>query len=493
MEKSEKSGTDCQTDAKKADEEYKNFIEEPGDDDGENRVPVVRNSTAKTVLITVKSIIDSEILNLPLIFKTYGIIGGLIVTVIMNIITQSSTYIILKCKDITQRYSLALYSKLTMGLAGILITKTTMTIIKFTCSCLQLKVFGEFLRTLFMIIFGDTHSTKIYYNENFLIIIVAIILFPMTFSKDISSITKYTYIGILGLSTFYFISIFLFIKKSLNGDINFDKFTQKNFLFGNGNLIEIFRAFGAYFNCLTYQSNIFPLYLPLKPRSTKNMMKATTIGAILCSIIYSSFGIIGLMMYDNIDDSIHKYMEKDLIFFKQNGNKTFEILIIIAEIAFLIHVAFSVIMYFFFAKANLFGFAKFIVKKYKEKKNKNKNIKMNSLKEINEDKIIVDDDDDNDDNKNESEYKYLSMKWRIILSIIFYSLVTYFAIASEKIIMISDFNGSTVSNYLNLLAPAFFYFYFSRKMKFSFEKVLAGLLVVVGLVLIGGYIIFRFI
>ena len=54
----------------------------------------------------------------------------------------------------------------------------------------------------------------------------------------------------------------------------------------------------------------------------------------------------------------------------------------------------------------------------------------------------------------------------------------------EKIIVLDSFNGSTVANYINLIAPPLFFLYFSRGKDFYVEKffALVNLLIGVGLV-----------
>ena len=96
-------------------EEIRNFQEEPGDDDGENRHPTIRNSMLYTALLVVKGMIGAGILNLPLIFKTFGILGGTLLTIIICIIAILAAYLLGRSKELTQRYSLAVYSKLVMG------------------------------------------------------------------------------------------------------------------------------------------------------------------------------------------------------------------------------------------------------------------------------------------------------------------------------------------------------------------------------------------
>ena len=100
------------------DEEIRKFQEEPGDDDGENRNPTTRNSMLFTALLVLKGMIGAGILNLPLIFKTFGIIGGMILSLILTAISVFVAYLLGRSKEISQRYSFAVYSKITMGTTG---------------------------------------------------------------------------------------------------------------------------------------------------------------------------------------------------------------------------------------------------------------------------------------------------------------------------------------------------------------------------------------
>ena len=57
---------------KASDEEYRNFKEEPGDDDGENRRPKEKHSIFLTAMFVTKFMIGSSILSIPQIFKTFN-------------------------------------------------------------------------------------------------------------------------------------------------------------------------------------------------------------------------------------------------------------------------------------------------------------------------------------------------------------------------------------------------------------------------------------
>ena len=61
-------------------EEFRNFVEEPGDDDGENLHPTEHTTMLYTALLVMKGMIGEGILNLPLIIKTFGIIGSSVMT-----------------------------------------------------------------------------------------------------------------------------------------------------------------------------------------------------------------------------------------------------------------------------------------------------------------------------------------------------------------------------------------------------------------------------
>ena len=123
-------------------EEFRNFKEEAGDDDGESRHPTEYNSMLYTALIVVKGMIGAGILNLPLIFKTFGIVGGVILTLVLAFFAITVAYYLGRCKDITQHYSYSVYSKLTFGTSGTIIMMMCMISNCFFVCCIYLKLFG---------------------------------------------------------------------------------------------------------------------------------------------------------------------------------------------------------------------------------------------------------------------------------------------------------------------------------------------------------------
>ena len=456
------------------DEEIRKFQEEPGDDDGENRNPTSRNSMLFTALLVLKGMIGAGILNLPLIFKTFGIIGGMILSLILTAISVFVAYLLGRSKEISQRYSFAVYSKITMGIAGSVIMKFSLFVMCSTVGIVQLIVFGDVLKGL-SLLFCDI-------NVKFLIVGIAIILLPFMFQKDISGITKIAHFGIIGLCVFCFTTIILFIKKYSNNQIIF----EQKMLYPNGSLKELFICGGGYYNAFTFHMSYFSYYLPLKPRNNKTMMKSVIIGSILTAIVYSLYGILFFLMYGyRITDSALKYLQIELDEANKNKDKMIVFVLAVCFLSFLVNASISTMIHFYLGKSHFIGLVKLFLKKMSDK-NAQKDI---PLVDINEERKFSDDVQSIRDKEKE---ELLSERKQLLITFALYMYVLIMAISFEKIIILDSFNGSTVTNYINLISPSIFYLYFARKKKFYGEKLIAILNMIFGVGLILMYFILSF-
>ena len=474
----DKENNTYETDPEKAsDEEYRNFKEEPGDDDGENRHPIKKHSIFLTAMFVTKFMIGSSILSVPQIFKTFGIINGLILSCIFNCTALVYAYLLLKCKDITQRYSYAIYSKITMGLTGTILTKLSLILMKVSTNCVHLIVLSSLLRNILLTVFGKENDA-FYFHSKFILILFALILSPLMFHKDISGLARFTYLGVLSLVILFISTVILFIYKNYHNEIT--PFKQ-DMLYIKGTYAEMFKCFGGYHNAFVFQAQIFAIYLPLYPRSTKNMMKSCLIGSLTSSIIYVSFGLIGYIMYkDNINDSLIKNLGEELTRFVKENYAMANVLVI-CELAFIINSAFSSTLGFFIAKKNLIGLVKFIRKKLDSKKN-----------EEEEGTKLVDMDDQgvalsNEEKGKENKKQYMDSRGEFLITLILYVGIITVALTTDKIVGLASFSGSTVSNFICVLSPGIFYLYFSRKKPFNITKVLAIYMLFLGSFLILGY------
>ena len=481
MSKEEKiEETSCETDPEKAeDEEFRNFKEEPGDDDGENRHPEKRTSIFATGLFVTKAMIGSGLLNVPFIFRTFGVFFGLFASFFLNSITFLAVYFLLRCKDITQRYSYAIYSKLTMGLVGTLTCKIAVIIRSFTLCCVLLKILGKIIRTLLLIFFNE-YRDRFFLNSEFLLVVFSILITPMMLQKDISGVAKFTSLGIYSILFLFVSLVILFIFKITQNEI---KPLEEPMLYMSGDFFKKFKCFGSYLNAYLFQVNVFPIYLPLKPRSTKNMIKATLFGTLLSSVIYISFGIIGFIIYRyDINDTLLTYLGDDLIKYLKT-NKLMATLLIVFEFAFIANTTISTMLNFFIGKSGLIAFVKFVLQYMSEKK-----------KEKDQGTPLVDVDEkgvalDNAENK---EKEMLGEGSKTLITLVAYLIVIFVGYTSENIISIDNFNGSTVNNYLSVMLPGLFFIIISRKQKFSFEKLLAIFLCLFSFSLITGFLLINF-
>ena len=483
MDKDNEVKESSDTDSQKAEsEEYRSFVEEPGDDDGEDRHPKKRYSIIATSLLETKAMIGSGLLNVPYTFKTLGLIFSVGASILFNLVTFLSTYFLLRCKDITQRYSYAIYSKLTMGKIGTVSCKLSILIRSISLCCVLLKILGNILRTLLLIFFNE-YKDKFYLDSKFLLIVFGLLITPLMIQKDISGIAKFTFLGIYSITYLFASLVILFIYKYTHDEI---LPYEPRMINPSGTPFEIFKCFGSYLNAYLFQVNVFPIYLPLHPRTTKNMITSTALGTMLSSVIYISFGTIGFFIYRyDINGTLLVYLGDDLIDYVST-NLPMAALLIVFEIAFIINTTISTALNFFVAKSECISIAKLILKKYQGKK-MDESISGTPLVSLDESGYST----ENPGQKG-SEESILNERSQTLITLVAYITTMSIGYYSDNIITIDNFNGSTVNNYLSVMLPPLFFIILSRKKKFSFEKLIAILLILFSFGLIVGYFLFNF-
>ena len=483
MEKDSEVKESSDTDSQKAESDvYRSFIEEPGDDDGEDRHPKKRYSIIATSLLETKAMIGSGLLNVPYTFKTLGIFASVGASILFNMVTFLSTYFLLRCKDITQRYSYAVYSKLAMGSVGTVLCKLAILIRSISLCCVLLKILGNIIRTLLLIFFNE-YADKYYLDSKFLLVVFGVLITPLMIQKDISGIAKFTFLGIYSITYLFASLVILFIYKYTNNEI-LPK--EQRMLYPSGSAFEMFKCFGSYLNAYLFQVNVFPIYLPLHPRTTKNMITSTVIGTMLSSVIYISFGVIGFTIYRyNINGTLLVYVGDDLINFIKT-NKYMAALLIIFEVAFIINTTISTALNFFVAKSECVSIAKLILKKIQGKK-LDDSVSGTPLVSLDESGISIE-----KPGRKGSEENILNDRSQNLIAFVAYLITIFIGYYSDNIITIDNFNGSTVNNYLSVMLPALFFMILSPPGKLYCEKFIAILIILFSTCLITGYFLFNF-
>lgn len=186
----------------------------------------------------------------------------------------------------------------------------------------------------------------------------------LIFKDSIDSLKKASFLGVLGITTFFFTFIFIFIYKSIKGLI--PEITT-DYLIPNGQTTEILSSLPTVFLAFTFQFNVFPIYLSLKSKKKSDMVKSSFVGVCFCVVIYLITGIIGLLMYGtNIKGSVLALLEKDIEQYKETDNVIL-VSVIIINIAFLISSTMSIPLMFFSLKKNFINSIIFCKKKFSNK------------------------------------------------------------------------------------------------------------------------------
>ena len=119
---------------------------------------------------------------------------------------------------------------------------------------------------------------------------------------------------------------------------------------------------------------------------------------------------------------------------------------------------------------------------------------------------MVDIDENNKDNKEIDEKRklsddvhsikeseeLLSEKKQTLITLGCFVYILCMAIGFNKIIILDSFNGATVANYINIIAPCIFYLYFSKGSNNFGEKALSSFNIMFGSFLIISYFVTLF-
>jgi hypothetical protein len=239
----------------------------------------------------------------------------------------------------------------------------------------------------------------------------------------------------------------------------------------------------------------FSYYLPLKPRKNKVMMKSVTIGTLTASIIYLLYGSLFYLMYGSqISDSALKYLQNDLSEAYKNNQIIIVVTLFICFFSFLINASISSMINFYFFKSHFISLISFAIKKKLEKEKEEKDKKAILLVEINEDskESNISRKVSYDSHNITINQELLSERKQFLITFGCYCYVLCMTLGFDKIIILDSFNGATVANYINIIAPCMFFLYFSRDKKNCKEKLLSSFNLIFGSCLVIFYFIFLF-
>ena len=420
--------------------EYRNFKENPEDNDGENRnIPESEKlSFSGTTITIIKTIIGIGIFDISYVLKILGFYYFIFFILIGFFFTFFSIVFLLKCKDITKRYSYSIYSKISLGFKGIFLVKFFMIFGTFFDCVIYFKIFGNILKILLSIFIEN------FYNERIFIIIIFFILFPLIFKENLSNFEKFSFFGFFSIIIFIISVIIIFSYKIFTNELKLNIFFQILFPNKKFNFFHKFAAVQSLFLSFSFSFNLFPLYLTLKKRSSKKMLKSTFFALIITIFVYFFTAIFGCLMYnDDLNDILIIYFKKDIIFYYNNNKIILSAILMICEIALFFNAIFSLPLLFFPLKNNVFNII-LLVKNYNNNENNNNN----------NNEIII------SNNKN-------------LITFLTYILVLIFALFMKKNLFIENIIGSTANNFISFILPSIFLLKIDKKNTFKFLKILS--------------------
>ena len=288
---------------------FEKYEQYPEDSDGFDFDPSKRGKDSSTTagIQIANTIMGAGILSIPLMMSYLGILIGTLLLVFLAVCTIYSVYILMRCHQITGKSGYSMFGKITMGTVGSILVKVIIIINNMGICICYLRIFGEVFQTILQsFISKNSWIMKNWHNFIFILIGSVIMMF-FIFIKNISSLKKVSYLGVIAVIIFVILLTVLLLYKTIAKEL--DSNISWRFLFPDCSFPEAFHATSSVFLAFLFQFNVFPIYYSLHNRGIKSMFRATKIGVILSFIIFLVIGIIGFFLYGfyyNYDDENYK-------------------------------------------------------------------------------------------------------------------------------------------------------------------------------------------
>ena len=288
---------------------YERFEQYPEDSDGFDIDPSHRGKDSSTTagIQIANTIMGAGILSIPLVMSYLGILIGTVLLLFLAITTIYSVYILMRCHQITGKSGYSMFGKITMGPIGAILVKFIIIINNMGICICYLRIFGEVFQTIFQSFVSKNSYFATNWHNHFYILIGSVIMFFFIFIKNISSLKKVSYLGVISVLVFTVLMTVLLLYKTIASELDSD--VSWRFLFPDCTFPQAFHAAPTVFLVFLFQFNVFPIYYSLKNRGMKSMFRATKIGVALSLVIFLVVGIIGFLLYgffDNYDDENYK-------------------------------------------------------------------------------------------------------------------------------------------------------------------------------------------
>ena len=442
---------------------FEQYEELPEDSDGFHIDPNKKGKDSSTVagIQIANTIMGAGILSIPIIMRYLGFLLGITIVVFLAVTTIYSVYILIRCHEITGKNGYSMFGKIALGKIGSIIVKIIIIINNLGICICYFRIFGEVIQTIVQTWVSSNSYWVTNWHNYIYILFGSVIMLAFIFIKNISSLKKVSFLGVIAVLVFTLsLAVLLFYKSASN---KLDSNINWKFLFPNCTFTEAFHSTPTVFVAFLFQFNVFPIYYSMKHRNMQTMIRASIIGVIYSLIIFLVVGVLGFLLYGlNIDDTILDNLSDDMIKYR-NSNILIIILIIIICVSFIITCLTSFPILFLSLRVNYVN--AFLVCTNNCKKN----------------------NEDNTQNVPISQGRYqkkrtlINEKMLIIVTIILYVFIVALAILIYKLKTMFTIVGASAGTFIAFILPNLFYILIVKMSGKNYSLIIPFILLGIGL------------
>lgn len=398
------------------------------------------------ILTLMNTIIGGGIIALPNVMRNFGIVLGLIIYFLVYVLTLFSCLLLLRAKNNSKKTDYGSIGIHCFGMPGKILIQIIIILNNFGISISYFIIFGTILHKLFHTAFEED---SFYYSKEFLILLIAIVILPFAFAKNIQKLRIVPYITISAIGIYVFVTFYNFFHKVAIGELN----TTYNIVPGDD--FEFKSALGCFptvFLAFTFQFNFFPVYKSLEDVTDKKMMKISTIAITLVFFLYCFIGLAGYLTYGSSIKSnfLESFNVDDL------GSGFFYLVLA----AFCLSTSFTVPLFYFGCRNLVLTVIRDVRKIIYKRKKQQRKIDFSQI--LDKDKLLQE--------KEIPGYKKpISQMNYYIFSFCLYALIVILAIFISDIGPVFSLIGAICANGISFVLPAAFYMVLRRKKRKVFR------------------------
>ena len=404
-----------------------------------------KSSVFMAAMNIINTIIGAGILNLPYVISQFGILVGSLIIILTYILTNLSCLLLLKSKNLCGHSKYNTIGVTCFGLIGENIIKLIIIINNLGLCIVYLVIFGNVSNKLIAAAGGDT--SVFYFQQGFLIMIVAFIIFPFVFTKSMNSLKSLSFMAVTSIVIFCIITIYNFFKTMANG--KYDNSTINFFPSSDLSITEAIINIPTVILAFTFQFNFFPIYKSLERVTDKRMELTTLLALSVVLIIYLIVAIFGYMSFGSA------VSDQGLInnFTRENLGLPLYIIILVS---FLISSTLTFPLMFFGVRENIYSFILGCLTRIQdEHESENREAELNEL--------LV--------RKTKVQLRKVPY---IFFCTFLYASIIVMAIITPSIKTVFNFVGTIAANAISYLLPSLFYLNLCKNERF-FKKIALGL------------------